>query len=418
MERLEIKTEVEPKIVVENATGDLRIKGWGQREIRADAEGKNSISHTEEDGSLHIKCLRDCYMRVPNDAELEIVNVTGETLIKSVDGPIKIGTAAGSVTMKDTGELEIEQIGANFSGKQIDGDVNIKTTSGHVELRDVEGIVSIESIAGNFVQRGEAAGLTVKTAGDANLRFDPDSGESYHVEASGSILCRIPEESQAKIRLKSGAGSIRVKTFETSEAISDNEHEFTLGDGSSEITLAASGAVQLKTYSFTDSESFSFEFDLDKDFTGIADEITQQVTDQIEGQMEALNEQLNHLTIGLDKEHITKARDAAKKAERRVAAAQRRLERRVAKAQRKAVRQARKSHRHGRGADYGDFLAMVRGEEGSDPVGDAERRMVLEMVQDKKISVVDAENLLAAMEGRAGEEPSEELKTDQDGEAQ
>ena len=72
MERLEISVDKSPNIIVENASGNLRVKGWNRNEVRADADGKNSLTHEQDDGEIVINCQRDCYLRIPSDSILEI----------------------------------------------------------------------------------------------------------------------------------------------------------------------------------------------------------------------------------------------------------------------------------------------------------------------------------------------------------
>jgi hypothetical protein len=77
---------------------------------------------------------------------------------------------------------------------------------------------------------------------------------------------------------------------------------------------------------------------------------------------------------------------ATRRAQERVAAAQRRL-------------QLKLQNKSGRG------IAFQFPNKKPDPVSEQERMMVLQMVQDKKISVAQAEMLLNTIEGRATAQP-------------
>jgi hypothetical protein len=95
---------------------------------------------------------------------------------------------------------------------------------------------------------------------------------------------------------------------------------------------------------------------------------------------------------------------------RKTEAAMRRVEeanRRIAEqARRRAEQKIRAAEQRGRlnvvvnGRRYMDFGIQSPGKAASEPVSDAERLTILKMLQEKKISLQEAEKLLAALEGK------------------
>jgi hypothetical protein len=210
----------------------------------------------------------------------------------------------------------------------------------------------------------------------------------------------MTEDASAMVEIRSGSKSIHIKAPDLSGVITEHTHELSIGDGESKIELNAGGVVYFKTYSEVSGVELGFDYDFADDFSGLAEDITDQVSSQIEGQMEALNDHLNNLKLGSLMAGTSRARAAAQRAERKVEAAQRRLERRAAAAQRRTERKFRMSDKH---QHHGRYISFAKNFETNDSVGDDERRMVLEMVQQGKISVEDAESLLAVMEGQPPE---------------
>jgi hypothetical protein len=128
--------------------------------------------------------------------------------------------------------------------------------------------------------------------------------------------------------------------------------------------------------------------------------------------MATLNEQLSRLseTIGksglseADAERIARrAREASERAtaraQEKIARAQERLARKMEAASRKAEQRGRASA--GRSVHAYPWPPQPPNPpEAKEPVSDEERLMILRMLEQKKITLEEAENLLAALEGK------------------
>jgi hypothetical protein len=166
------------------------------------------------------------------------------------------------------------------------------------------------------------------------------------------------------------------------------EYEFKLGEGGAMVHLSAGGHIDFRCRE--SSEEFSFGTDLDfvDDLSDLADVIGEQVSSQVETQIEALNEQLTALG---DRLRSSGSRHA-QAAQRRVEHAQRRLERKL-------------RGRTGRVIVNSAFKP-------AEPVSAQERALILQMVQEKKITVAEAEMLLNTLEGRKPAPPETKASTE------
>jgi hypothetical protein len=143
------------------------------------------------------------------------------------------------------------------------------------------------------------------------------------------------------------------------------------------LQLSAGGNVDFRCRE--DEEGFNLDLDLDfmDDIGSMVDEISGQVSSQMEAQLEALNSQLESLGERL---HSSGERSAQH--------AQRRLERKL---------EARRRGGRATVIPVAPFGGRSKGE----PVSEEERMLVLQMVQENKITVREAEILLNTLEGRA-----------------
>jgi hypothetical protein len=84
---------------------------------------------------------------------------------------------------------------------------------------------------------------------------------------------------------------------------------------------------------------------------------------------------------------------AAEKAEIAAIKAQAKVEKKIARTRRKALKARTKMKEF----DLGDFLEAQKGKRA---VNESERLMILEMLQEKKISLDEADQLLKSLEGK------------------
>jgi hypothetical protein len=195
-------------------------------------------------------------------------------------------------------------------------------------------------------------------------------------------------------------------------------YQITLGDGDASLGFSADGNVGLvgRAPDWEMPEDLGAGFS--RSFEGFTQDIGEQFEHQISAQMEMmekqLNDQLENLnealgTAGLSAEQLRRTREASARATARahekMQRAQEKIRRKIEFAQRRAEHQARSAERRAQPRErrsWGFEWPGARPETGSEPVSDEERLMILKMLEQKKISPEEADQLLAALEGKTG----------------
>lgn len=382
MAKIEIPSDGSPEITIESVSGSLQVKGWDEDNIRIDIHNADDLHYTADDDRLTLTADSDCVLRVPSDSTLTVQSVSRDAYIANIDGEISIESVSGSLTIKTVGETKVENVSGNLTVRGVEGELYINEVSGNASIRDVEGGLKAEEIHANLSLRNIEGEIEAKTDGNADLRLDVEDTGDVNVEASGNLFCALNPPGDSDLHFESGAQSISINTTEKKLHVQASEHEMTLGDGGNDVYLKAGGHIDFRSR----EDSSSVDLDLDLDFVdetnGLAAEISDQVSAQVESQIEALNAQLE----GLQEKLRHTGDRATRKAQERVAAAHQRL-------------QLKLQNRGGRA------LAFQVPVKKADPVSEQERMLVLQMVQDKKISVAQAEMLLNTIEGRAVPQP-------------
>ncbi len=426
MAKKSLDTNANPSILVEKIGSDLNVKGWDRPQVLVKSSSDNDIVLEEREEKIVVKTPSDCVLYVPFSATLEVTKVGSGARFKSLGGEIQIGTVGNDLVLRDVGATQVETVGNEISAKRVRGDLKATTIRGNAVVRDVDGQFSAETISGELHLRDVSGGVTAQVGGNAFTSFSPVPWQVYSIQARGTIRCRVPGDANVDFKIVNGGQEIRIRTMEGNQRIKEGEYTFTLGEGGVQVKLTAGSTVDIRTTA-TEYDAFErIEVDFGSEIGSMADEIAESAVAQVEAQLEMINSQLDtHLsglattikTAGMTEEkaqEVQERLEAAKvrAAERAEAAAERaraKLELKLAAAQRKADRKARaaaaraaRKERRSRGDRRFVVPTPPPPPKPVDPVSEEERMMILQMLQEKKISVEQAEKLLAALDGRGG----------------
>ena len=426
MEKQVITTTTTPQITLE-VEGDLTLKGWDESQIVAKSSSPNELSVRQDGDQVFITCASDCVVRVPFGASLQIPRVGGHATLKSLDGALNIQQISGHLTMRSVGATTIETIHGHLTAKNIGGDLQVGVVNGNATIKDVQGnLIVLQSVNGNLTLDDVDGDATATVNGNATLSFDPAPGNDYTFEARGNLLCRIPKDASVQVSIPRAA-RLLVRIPEAQVAPGARAPlDFTLGEGDAELTLSANGELLLSAQP-PELDVEDLEVEIGEDIESMAESISQQVAQQVEVQMEALEHQLEaqmeHLTgvfgmAGLPPEHAERIAQRAREASERAAArAQEKMQRVQEKLQRKLEAARRRAEAKARAAERiaSDRRRRIEFQWGPPPpphpplhvpaqeaVSDEERMLILQMLEQQKITVDEAEQLLSALEGRSG----------------
>jgi hypothetical protein len=411
-----ISTGSEPEVLISDLPSDLRVTGWDRNEVQAKTSG-DRLTLTEGPAAVTVSCDDDLILSLPRAARLTILSVGGDVTVRGLSGQVKIQDIGGELSTRQTGGLIIENVGGDLSLRSVGGDLKVASSSGDVSVRGLDGRADFASCGGSLYLRDLRDGLLGDVGGDAVLYVVPNPGQEYHLSAGGDILLRLPADADATLTMNAG-GDLRVDlpNVPVVEEI-QSPYVVTLGSGAAKMDLSAGSDLQV-TYRAGEWESFAEFGDLiDEAFTidipeippippippipGVPSDLHDMVQARVREQMSRSQDRIEH-----------KVEAAARRAEIKAEAAMRRAEAKM----RSAEARARAVDRRMRGAGVtidssgrGPKVEMNVGRwhwdmtprgpaPKADPVTDEERLSILKMLQEKKITLEEAEKLLSALE--------------------
>jgi hypothetical protein len=414
-----------PLVVIE-IDGNLRLKGEDAQEVVGISRGEDDLVIEQREDQVYVHCTGSLDLRVPRRSEIKGENISGNASFKSVEGELDIHRVDGNLELRSLGPVRLGEVKGNLLARHVAGDLVVDTIYGNASIENIQGAFTVNgSIEGNLNLEEVDENIKAMAEGILSARLDPLPGSSHELRAGGNLACWLPEDASVEVNILD-AGKISVG-FDSDNIPKqmDAPFSFTLGDGEATLSLAAGGYL---TVSGAPGFHKPAGFGVDVDFTPpeIPDDLGEEITRQIEAQMEMLGRQIEFqmenlsatlMGSGLSAEAAERisrkaqeaseratrrAQEKAQRAQEKIQRAQEKIERKLEAARRKAEiksRVARKAEQRQEGKVSWKASSVPDASPPPEPVTEEERLMILRMLEEKKITLEQAEELLSALEG-------------------
>jgi hypothetical protein len=407
MEHKTLPVSLTPNVVITAISGDLRLAGWDRAEMMARTDG-NSLQISADTDPIVISCDEDLILYLPRRANVKVDNVAGDAILQALKGSVALGPVAGDLTINDLGPVMLGSISGNASLRNV-GTLTAETVSGDFTLRgghgicavdkvggdgsvrDVDGMLTIENVGSDLYVRNVHGAVTVKAGADVVFYVSPIPGQIYDVTAGDDLIVRLPSDANINLHLLAGSPeSIQVDFPGVTLPEECNPCEVTLGEQTESMAeMLLTAGSDLVVTNRADSWESAAAFDSGDWHIPPIPPITPLPADFSERVNRRLQASMEHVQAHLEA--------ANRQSDAKVQAAMRRAERKAHAAEVRYQRHAQVNVNVGR---WNWDLSPSSPTEESDPVSDDERLVILHMLQEKKISLAEAEKLLATLEGK------------------
>jgi len=388
------------------AYGGLKIEGVQQAQVQCEIDAPQLATLMEEDGHVYLTANSSCNVTVPVDSSIQIEKGMGSVSIKNIKGNIKIEKVLGNLVLIQVGSAHVERTGGNCAIRDASGDISLEKVGGNLVVdqagslrcekvggvcltKNITGDISVEKVGGNF-KAEEISGLTYvgKVGADfrafnLTLKDDVVAGgdiriahlnlvKNLDLRAGANVILSLDDAlTGAKMALSSGAHRIRIVHQDDDLEINAKEFDYAFGDEVFSIDIAAGGKILIGK-------------DIDNKEQGID---VGDLSSYFSYEENALNEMVQE-----------RVEAATRRAEAKIKAAEIRLEQ---------IRgNVEKNRKIKIDIDLDDLKAIkpvapmpsMTRKAGKKGASDEERLMILKMLQDKMISVDEAEALFKALE--------------------
>ena len=372
MKQTIIPIKSDARIVVK-CSSDLSIEGSEEATLTVIVDQGDSLRMREENGVYRIVSETDCRLILPVTAMVTIEKTGGDAQLKNLRSRVVIGKIGGDLKLDSISGASVESVG---------GDCHIYAALGAIELARIGGVLKAdggESILASGVG-GDAhifnftGKLEVNAGDEVSIQISQVAVPEIRVKSGSDIDLFLPENANCQLDLKSGGESIKVHAGGQDVEIEGREFSVPLGNGGALVALTAGDEIKVTDQEKPDwnnSDSFwdedhwkNFGFDIGR----------------------KVREGLKIAGVSMDM--------AIKQTEKATKMAGREVERVFRDLNDKGYT----TIPHGKVVGFsmgGEQPAASTSKAGP---SDEERMLVLKMLQEKKITVEEAEKLLNALD--------------------
>lgn len=205
----------EPKIIIRDVSGDLKVQSWDQASISVESDDSVGEHHQEGDTLILGNCDSDVVLRVPLDAEIVATGVEGDVSISNVRR-VELHRVEGDVTLEKIGlGVDIELIGEAIAIDRISGDLSVQnatslrtkeTIEGDVALNNVA-LIEMENIEGDFVLKHSETAVIGSVGGDMLVEDIADALSCGNIGGD----CQIKAGEKAELAIGNVGGDLVVE---------------------------------------------------------------------------------------------------------------------------------------------------------------------------------------------------------------
>lgn len=391
------------------AYGGLKVEGVQQTQVQCEIDAPQLATLMEDNGHVYLTANSSCSVTVPVDSSIQIEKGMGSVSIKNIHGEITIEKVLGNLVLIQVDSAHVERTGGNCAVRDASGEIVLEKVGGNLVVdqvgslrcekvggvcltKNVAGNISVEKVGGNF-KAEEISGLTYvgKVGADfraMDLTLDEDvvAGGDIRIahlnlskdvdfRAGANVILSLDEAlSGAKMALDSGSHHIRIVNQDDDIEINAREYDYAFGDEAYRVDISAGGRILIGKEVDSLEEGIQVG-DLGSYFSYEENALNEMVQERVEA--------------------------ATRRAEAKIKAAEIRLEQ---------IRgNVEKNRKIKIDIDLDNLKAIkkavpvppvpsVTRKAGKKGASDEERLMILKMLQDKMITVDEAEALFKALE--------------------
>ena len=374
--------DVRGPLVVQLVGGDLRIRGRAGTRLIVDGDGVQAQRPPEGEPFI-VQSAGDLRLNIPQGLDVTVQTVGGNAKLTEIGGMVHVQSVGGDLVVRQASAVTIQSVGGDLRLNGVSGDVDVQAVGGDATVRKIDGAARIQAVGEDLYLRNVSGDCVVDKVGDdlvLSLAFA--EGKTYRFRAEGDILCRVQQDANVRFTLPAETDLRMDMHAEVSEDKATGRQIITLGAGDAEVHILGAETLFL----MSEAEGYMLNF-------------SAQLEEEIEARLSWLEEKLDRQLEGLDAHLQKRAEQWSKQAERWMedvfGAGMDKPRKPKRKRRTPGPRRMRFTATFGRPPHPPRHSPPPPPKE---PVSDDERRMILQMVRDGKISIEEAEQLLAALD--------------------
>jgi hypothetical protein len=397
MDKQTYSVDKESKILVK-AYGNLVVRGSENADLGVKA-GRHELRMVREESNITITAMGNCEIWLPLEVEVVIDKVGGKASLHDLPGNALINRVGGDLTIENAGQIVVGKVGGRLAARKL-ASLALDKVGGRCVIEEVSGEFKVDKVGGDCSVVAVGAASINKVGGDIDLQCLTLSGatvaggdirlsvksienQTASVRAGGDVKLYLPDGAQINLEITSNSEDIRIQLGDQVMRLDQEKYSYRMGEGSPILVIDARGDVTVSDEAWTPTDSGETfdrdEIGIDWDFSGIDETIARNVERAV-----ARSTRIADIGTRIGEKAARQGEAAARKAEKRIEKMMRSMD-----IEDRSI-----------GPDWSppEPPQAPEAPAAASGISEEERIAVLRMLQEKKISLEEAERLLDALE--------------------
>lgn len=378
---MESSTFKEVNTITINCKKSVLVRAWDNDQVEVRYPGNKECHFNLDSNVLDIEAKSYLIVSVPKNVQFVIERIYGNLETVGDLGNILVENVSGNCSIQSSESLTIENVSGNCKIGYIISNANIRNVGGNLSFVVENGVMSINGVGGNLSGKADHISLYTSVGGNIKIMTNRFDGRENQLRAGGSIKLNISDLDNTLITARAG-GIVTINYQGLSEKFTNGKFEKKFGSGEKEVQLKAGGNIKI-----SDDEA---DFEVNHNF-GSADDA---YVDEIERKFETRALQSSGFDFSdlfdIDGEIGERIREKSQMADEKIQKAMEKMERKFSFKEEFGMPRPPRPPRP-------PVEPQPRGPKSS-PISSEEKMMILQMLQDKKITAEEADRLLRALE--------------------
>ncbi len=358
------------KNIVIDVKKNLYIRSWEKTDVEIRFVENKKLEIEQQDSTVTISGNTHCMISAPATTDMLIEHAGGNCKVFGNFENMTIEDVGGNLQIEAIANGMIERVGGNFYLGTVTKGLQVEKVGGNLNLASALMPVQIEKVGGNLFVSGSLNDLECSTGGNINLFVEQVADTNLSLRAGGNIHIGYKGNPDVNISAKSAGGyNLQMGDSVIKGHLGPIEKSF--GDGSASWSLKAGANINILPVEKAPFSSVSFETMDDAHWEEIAENIQARNISNFD---ENFAEEIRAKTNGIEN----------------------RIQKAMEKFQRSGTWDI--SENDPNFGTAGKNVAQPGAVRPSQPVSNEERLLILQMLQDKKITAEEADRLLSALE--------------------
>lgn len=301
----------ETSALLVRAAADVFICGWDQPGLEIFCDAERVFKDEPGQKLARLVAKGDLYLSVPASIAVRIEHANGDAVITGLTGRLEIQKVGGDLSIEKCAQVDLAAAGGDLLARKITGPFNVQRVGGDFNGETLSGGLAVESVGGDAILQVQSGSVRLRAGGSIKLGLTQNSPDEVVVKAGGDVEILVGEDIGARLELSSGGRDICIEVAGHKSSIEEPAYYATLGDGSRTIRARAGGDLELSDKAWDEDD----------------------LSDPIAEQLMEWEKRKHRLDChrgdwgGVEERVRTRAEEAARRAEERVREAMERVER-------------------------------------------------------------------------------------------